>query len=91
MKNNYKLLYSIATRYYHTNNLEAAKILYEELVSNNIIPEFEFDVDLWNEIGAKHEAWMFFKDSMWDKCDAEEKELIQVLSRLYVKFMNYEK
>ena len=31
MKNNYKLLYSIATRYYHTNNLEAAKILYEEL------------------------------------------------------------
>ena len=25
------------------------------------------------------------------KCDAEEKELIQVLSRLYVKFMNYEK
>ena len=40
---NYKLLYSIATRYYHTNNLEAAKILYEELVSNNIIPEFEFD------------------------------------------------
>lgn len=52
MKNNYKLLYSIATRYYHTNNLEAAKILYEELVSNNIIPEFEFDVDLWNEIGA---------------------------------------
>ncbi|MCS2914013.1 hypothetical protein [Bacteroides faecis] len=49
---NYKLLYSIATRYYHTNNLEAAKILYEELVSNNIIPEFEFDVDLWNEIGG---------------------------------------
>lgn len=88
---NYKLLYSIATRYYYTNNLEAAKILYEELVSNNIIPEFEFDVDLWNEIGAKHGAWMFFKDSMWDKCDAEEKELIQVLSRLYVKFMNYEK
>lgn len=61
MKNNYKLLYSIATRYYHTNNLEAAKILYEELVSNNIIPEFEFDVDLWNEIGAKHGAWMFLK------------------------------
>lgn len=68
--------------------MEAAKILYEELVSNNIIPEFEFDVDLWNEIGAKHGAWMFFKDSMWDKCDAEEKELIQVLSRLYVRFMN---
>ena len=87
---NYKLLYSIATRYYHTNNLEAAKILYEELVSNNIIPEFEFDVDLWNEIGAKHGAWMFFKDSMWDKYDAEEKELIQVLSRLYVRFMKYE-
>ena len=58
--------------------------------SNNIIPEFEFDVDLWNEIGAKHGAWMFFKDSMWDKCDAEEKELIQVLSRLYVRFMKYE-
>lgn len=58
---NYKLLYSIATRYYHTNNLEAAKILYEELVSNNIIPEFEFDVDLWNEIGAKHGAWKFGK------------------------------
>ena len=72
------------------NKLEAAKILYEELVSNNIIPEFEFDVDLWNEIGAKHGAWMFFKDSMWDKCDAEEKELIQVLSRLYVRFMKYE-
>ena len=33
---------------------------------------------------------MFFKDSMWDKCDAEEKELIQVLSRLYVRFMKYE-
>lgn len=54
MKNNYKLLYSIATRYYHTNNLEAAKILYEELVSNNIIPEFEFDINLWNETGARH-------------------------------------
>lgn len=91
MKNNYKLLYSIATRYYHTNNLEAAKILYEELVSNNIIPEFEFDINLWNETGAGHGAWMFFKDSTWDKCNGEEKELIQVLLRLYVKFMGYEK
>lgn len=41
MKNNYKLLYSIATRYYHTNNLEAAKILYEELVLEGVIPEFK--------------------------------------------------
>ena len=72
---NYKLLYSIATRYYHTNNLEAAKILYEELVNNNIIPEFEFDVDLWNEIGAKHGAWMFFKDSMWINVMLKKKNL----------------
>nr|DAL49995.1 MAG TPA_asm: hypothetical protein [Caudoviricetes sp.] len=34
MKNNYKLLYSITTRYYHTNNLEAAKILYEDSKPN---------------------------------------------------------
>lgn len=90
MKNNYKLLYSLATRYYYSNNLEAAKILYEELVSNNIITEFEFDIELWNKTKAKHGAWMFFKDSTWNKCSGEEKELIQVLLRLYVKFMGYE-
>lgn len=50
MKNNYKLLYSIATRYYHTNNLEAAKILYEELVLEGVIPEFKFNMEVWKMI-----------------------------------------
>ena len=58
---NYKLLYSIATRYYHTNNLEAAKILYEELVLEGVIPEFKFNMEVWKNDKSGKDVWKWYQ------------------------------
>ena len=86
MKNNYKLLYSIATRYYHTNNLEAAKILYEEPVLEGVIPEFKFNMEVWKNDKSGKNVWKWYQEGILD-IEWEEPMLIILLMQEYPYFM----
>ena len=90
MKNNYKLLYSIATRYYHTNNLEAMNILYKELVLEGVIPEFEFNMEVWKNDKSGKDVWKWYQEGILD-IEWEEPMLIILLMQEYPYFMHYEK
>jgi hypothetical protein len=86
MKNNYKLLYSIATRYYHTNNLEAMNILYKELVLEGVIPEFKFNMEVWKNDKSGKNVWKWYQEGILD-IEWEEPMLIILLMQEYPYFM----
>jgi len=53
---------------YYADDLRALKLIYERLVIEGIIDEFQFDMELWNEFKEKipfsHTSYlMYFKDS----------------------------
>ena len=70
MKNNKynKVVYELIRSNYYANDLKALKLIYELLVTEGIIDEFQFDIELWNEFKEKipfsHTSYlMYFKDS----------------------------
>lgn len=70
MKNNKynKVVYELIRSNYYANDLKALKLIYELLVTEGIIDEFQFDMELWNEFKEKipfsHTSYlMYFKDS----------------------------
>ena len=46
---NYKILYRILRQYSYNRNMEAMNILYKELVLEGVIPEFKFNMEVWEE------------------------------------------
>lgn len=70
MKNdNYnKVICQLIRSSYYANDLKTLKLIYELLVTEGIIDEFQFDMELWNEFKEKiplsHTSYlMYFKDS----------------------------
>ena len=75
---------------YYENDLKTLKRIYELLVIEGIIDEFQIDKDMWNEFKEKlgvsaTPPWFFFKDpkynSSLDSCD------IMMLQEKYFHFM----
>lgn len=45
-----RILYRILRQYSYNRNMEAMNILYKELVLEGVIPEFEFNMEVWKMI-----------------------------------------
>ncbi len=90
MKNiNYKLLYRIFRQYAYNRNIEAMRILYNELILEQVIPEFKFNYELWKEDLIHTGVWKYYQDDIWD-IEWEEPSFIILLMQEYPYFMNYE-
>ena len=73
---------------YYADELNALKLIYERLVIEGVIDEFQFDMELWNEFKEKipfsHTSYlMYFKDSN-SKIDFS---VVMLLQEKYPYFM----
>ena len=85
-----RVIYLLIRNSYYANDLKTLKRIYELLVAEGIIDEFQIDKDMWNEfkdkLGASTTSYLiFFKDSKYnsslDSC------AIMMLQEKYFHFM----
>lgn len=83
-----KVICQLIRSNYYADDLKALKLIYERLVIEGVIDEFQFDMELWNEFKEKipfsHTSnLMYFKDSN-SKIDFS---VVMLLQEKYPYFM----
>ena len=83
-----KVICQLIRSNYYADDLKALKLIYERLVIEGVIDEFQFDMELWNEFKEKilfsHTSYlMYFKDSN-SKIDFS---VVMLLQEKYPYFM----
>ena len=68
----------------------AMNILYKELVLERVIPEFEFNMEVWKNDKSGKDVWKWYQEGILD-VEWEEPMLIILLMQEYPYFMHYEK
>lgn len=85
-----RILYRILRQYSYNRNMEAMNILYKELVLEGVIPEFEFNMEVWKNDKSGKNVWKWYQEGILD-IEWEEPMLIILLMQEYPYFMHYEK
>ena len=73
---------------YYADDLKALKLIYERLVIEGVIDEFQFDMELWNEFKQKspfsHTSYLMYFEYSNSKIDFS---VVMLLQEKYPYFM----